>query len=256
MHTFLTRSSPSMPGKPRQTEGIPVVINQGRTPPLLCCVVDIDCMSSTYPLPLLAASIHLGSPRPSPLGILLELSAFVRCISPCPGSSIQLKRTLVVNLFDISQLVREALPAPHTEVCHNVLHEAVSIFLLVRQRLQRLNQMSSQALRYRMRFEDLGRLILSPVCTTKSLFGCYQSHFSPQIAHHQLSRPFLPETHQVGHCNASLSSGWRNEASQVVCASDHDLLHNAQPFLPHPVLPARTLPLFCQGPIPWLSLQP
>ena len=33
---------------------------------------------------------------------------------------------------------------------------------------------------------------------------------------------------QVGHCNASLSSYWRNDASQVVCASDHDFLRDAR----------------------------
>ena len=33
---------------------------------------------------------------------------------------------------------------------------------------------------------------------------------------------------QVGHCNSSLSSSWRNGAPQAVRASDHDFLHNAQ----------------------------
>ena len=42
------------------------------------------------------------------------------------------------------------------EVRHNVLYEAVSIFLLVRQQLQRIYQISAQALRYCRRFEDLG----------------------------------------------------------------------------------------------------
>ena len=43
-----------------------------------------------------------------------------------------------------------------TEVRHDVLYEAVSILLLVRQQLQRINQISTKALRYCMRSEDLG----------------------------------------------------------------------------------------------------
>ena len=67
-----------------------------------------------------------------------------------------LKGTMVVNHYEISQPIREPFPAPLTEVRHDVLHEAVSIFLLVRQQLQRIGQFFAQALRYRMRFEDLG----------------------------------------------------------------------------------------------------
>ena len=60
-----------------------------------------------------------------------------------------LKGTLVVNLDEFSQSLHEALPAPHTEVCHNLLCEAVSIFLLVRQQLQRMDHICAQALRNR-----------------------------------------------------------------------------------------------------------
>ena len=47
-------------------------------------------------------------------------------------------------------------PALLTEVCHNVLCEAISIFLLVRQQLQRINQISAKALRCCTCTEDLG----------------------------------------------------------------------------------------------------
>ena len=67
-----------------------------------------------------------------------------------------LKGMLVVNLYEFSQPNREPFPAPLTEVRHDVLYEAVSFFLLVRQQLQLINQISAQALRYCMRFEDLG----------------------------------------------------------------------------------------------------
>ena len=42
---------------------------------------------------------------------------------------------MIVHLYEISQPIREALPAPLTEIRHDVLYEAVSVFLLVRQQL-------------------------------------------------------------------------------------------------------------------------
>ena len=75
---------------------------------------------------------------------------------PMPWLKYPTSRARWLSVFMNSQPLREALPAPHTEVCHNVLYEAVSIFLLVRQQLQRINQISAQGLRYCMRFEDLG----------------------------------------------------------------------------------------------------
>ena len=54
-----------------------------------------------------------------------------------------LKGTMIVSLHEISQLIREALPAPLAEVRQDVLYEAVSILLLVRQQLQRSNQTDS-----------------------------------------------------------------------------------------------------------------
>ena len=63
---------------------------------------------------------------------------------------------MIVNLFEVSQSLRETFPAPLTEVRHDVLFQVASIVLLVRQQLQRVVQISAQALRYCMRFEDLG----------------------------------------------------------------------------------------------------
>ena len=40
---------------------------------------------------------------------------------------------------------------------------------------------------------------------------------------------------QVRHCDSSLSSDWRDDAPQVVRASEHDLLHTAHLLLPRPV---------------------
>ena len=72
---------------------------------------------------------------------------------------------MIVNFFKkFSQPVREPLPAPLTEVRHDVLCEAVSILLSVRQQLQRIDQFPTKAW-----------LTLSLVCNTKSMFGCFQS---------------------------------------------------------------------------------
>ena len=108
-----------------------------------------------------------------------------------------LKRTLVVHFYEFSQPLREALPAPHTEVCHNFLFEAVSIFLLVRQQLQHINQIPADALRYCMRFEDLGLINNFTCLYNQEPVEFLPVVFSPQIAHHQLFRPFPKETHQM-----------------------------------------------------------
>ena len=47
---------------------------------------------------------------------------------------------MIVNLYEVSQPLRETLPAHLAEVRHGVLYEAVSIFLLVRQQLRRIDQ--------------------------------------------------------------------------------------------------------------------
>ena len=57
-----------------------------------------------------------------------------------------LKDTIVVNLYEFSQPIREPFRPPLTEVRHDVLYEAISIFLLVRQQLQRINQIAAKAL--------------------------------------------------------------------------------------------------------------
>ena len=98
-------------------------------------------MTSTYPLPLLEASFPLGSPGPSPLGIPLVLSAFVLTFSQALVQVSYLNGMMVVNLYEISQPIRE----PLTEVRNDVLYEAISIFLLVRQQLQRINQIATKA---------------------------------------------------------------------------------------------------------------
>ena len=57
-----------------------------------------------------------------------------------------LKGSMVVNLYEFSQPIREPFRPPLTEVRHDVLYEAISIILLVRQQLQRINQIAAKAL--------------------------------------------------------------------------------------------------------------
>ena len=59
---------------------------------------------------------------------------------------------------------------------------------------------------------------------------------------------------QVGHCDFSLSSYWRDDAPQVVRASEHDFLHNAH--LLRFILSYQPERFFTsvKGPFPWLSL--
>ena len=140
-----------------------------------------------------------------------------------------LKGTLVVNLCEFSQTFRETLSIPLTEVCHDVLYEAVSMFLLVRQQLQRINQIAAKALRYCIRFEDLGLIYTftclynqEPVWLLPILF--FSTNCAPPLHMFSPRDPpnvvFQKETvtmrTQVGHCNASLSSGWRNDFLQNV----------------------------------------
>ena len=89
----------------------------------------------------------------------------------------------------------------------------------------------------------------------------FQSYFSPTDCAPPIVAPFshrnppnvvfqretVTMMAQLRHRSSSLSSRWRNDASQVICASDHDFLHDVQ--LPCLILrpPARKLPLFYQN---------
>ena len=224
----------------RLTEGVPVIINQGRTPPLLFFLKKKKsgrhgCMTSTYPLPQPEASIHPVSPWPSPLGNLLILSAFVLWIFPCPWSGLQLQGDRGFSIFmnSLSPFVRPFLllsPRPSPSFCWFANN------------LNALNKFPTKALRDCMRFHDLGLV---------HTFACLQ-HQEPvwllPVVFFSTARappivtPFSPRDPpnvvfqgetvairaQVGHRNYSLPSRWRDDASQIICASDHDFLHNAQ----------------------------
>ena len=149
---------------------------------------------------------------------------------------------MIVNLDELTLAVRETFPASFAEVCHNVL-QTVSIFLLIRQQLQRIDQVCAQALHYRMRFEDL-RLLN----TTTGLYDQKPIRLLPIVLFSTncapLLRGFSPRDPpnvvlhgetvavqaQVRHCDSSLPSRSHNDSPQVVRTLEHDLLHNAHLF--------------------------
>ena len=142
-------------------------------------------------------------------------------VRPCPGPGVLPLGHDVVNFDEISQPVREPLPAPVTEVRHDVLYEAVFIFLLVRQQLQRINQISTKALAHCMPSEDLGLTDTFACLHHQEPVWCPPIIFSPQIAHHQFVCFFSPESHQrslpSGNCyNAGTTmTSWRLLASPL-----------------------------------------
>ena len=119
----------------------------------------------------------------------------------CPHALVHLSnlkgaRSLSFFMNSLKPSVRLFLP-PLTEVCHDVLYEAVPIFLLVCQQLQRIDKICAQALRYCTRSEDLGLIDTftclydqKPVRLLPIVF--LSTDRAPPIVAH-----FLPETHQM-----------------------------------------------------------
>ena len=62
---------------------------------------------------------------------------------------------MVVHLCKVSQTLRETFPVPFTEVCNNTLCRTVSILLLVGPQFERIDQVFTQTLWYRVHSEDL-----------------------------------------------------------------------------------------------------
>ena len=112
----------------------------------------------------------------------------------------------------------------------------------------RIDQISAQALRYRMRFEDLHLLKiftclhdqkpvrLPPVVLFSTNCAPPLCGFSGRDPPHEVfQRETVAVWAQVRHCDSSLSANGLNDSPQVVRTSEHDLLHNAHLFLFYPV---------------------
>ena len=99
----------------------------------------------------------------------------------------------------------------------------------------------SQALRHCMRLKDLGLVNTfacvhhqEPVRWLPVVF--FSTDRTPPTCMLFLQRPPYEVFHretvtmrtQVRHRSASLSSRWRNDASQVICTFNHDFFHGAQ----------------------------
>ena len=132
--------------------------------------------------------------------------------SRAPVQVSNLKGTLIVNLYEFSQTFRETLSALLTKVCHDVLCEAVSIFFLVCQQLQRIDQICAQALRYGMRFEDLGLVDTftclygqKPVCLLPIVF-LSTDRAPPIVAPFSPLRPTRCSLPKGNSCNSDTSS--------------------------------------------------
>ena len=101
--------------KQRLTEGMPVVIHEGRTTSFSCNVVDIDmCRPRT---PFLCSKRQFIWALPD--HHLWASSAFVFQMVPLPWANFT--GALIVNSCEFTQAVRETLSALLTQVLHNFL---------------------------------------------------------------------------------------------------------------------------------------
>ena len=103
--------------------------------------------------------------------LLASFSNFRPSYFQCSSALVQVSNfqgALILNSYESTQAVRETFSALLTQVLHNILQEAVSIFLLIRQQLQRIDQICAKALRYCMCFEYLSMInIISCLCDQK-----------------------------------------------------------------------------------------
>ena len=200
---------------------MPVSIHQGRTPPLLCKVVDIDTrLPRTHFLSSKRQFILALPGRQLWISFFSSRPSYLKRTPSLP-SGVLLQGTMIVNLCEVSQPLRETLPAHLTEVRHDVLYEAVSILLLVRQQLQRIDQIPTSALRYCMRFEDLGQV---------NTFACLHHQepvwFPPSIFFSTdrtlpMCVLFTPETHQT----------WSSIGKLLQCGHKYDIVTPPCPLL-------------------------
>ena len=216
-------------------------INPRRTPSFFFNVVDIDVrLQCTHFLSSQRQFIRIVPDHHLRASFWNFRLSYFKC-SPVQVSNH--KGALIVNLYEVSQPLRETFSAHLTEVCHDVLYETVSIFLLVRQQLQRIDQICAQALRYCMCSEDLGLIDIitclhdqEPV--RKLPIVPFSTDHAPPLRGFSPRDPqdavFQGETvamrAQERHRDSSLSSNWRDDSPQVVRASDHNFLHNNHLF--------------------------
>ena len=171
---------------------------------------------------------------------------------------------------NFSESIQNSSSASFTKNCHNTLHWAFSIFLLVRQQLERIDQVFTQTLRYRMRFEDFCLAGTDsclyhqqPAGRSPFMFFCTDcapptavlpsSRYTPKVV---LQKKTVAMLANVRQSDTSLSSGWRDDTSQEICALQHNSLYDVLSFPLH-FLPLFQRPLVLFGkPIPSHLFQP
>ena len=144
---------------------------------------------------------------------------------------------MIIHLDEVPQAVRETFPASFAEVCHKCsVGDRVSIFLLIRQQLQRIESNSSQnPYGTACALKTLDCSTLSPPClhdqkpvSVASSFTFLSTNRAPPHCgmlspRDPLNVLFQRETvavwAQVRHCDSSLSSNGRNDPPQIVCTS-------------------------------------
>ena len=115
-----SQSSPSMSLLQRLTEGIPVVINQRRTPSFFCNVVDIDiCLRCSHVLSSQRQFIRIFPDHHLRASFWnFRLSYFKTSHAPVQVSN--LKGAFIVNVYEFTQAVRETFSTLLTQVLHNI----------------------------------------------------------------------------------------------------------------------------------------
>ena len=136
---------------------------------------------------------------------------------------------VVVNFNKVSQALHNSFPSCFTKASYNTLDWVITIFLLVRQQLERIDQIFTQTLRCRMRFKNLCLTGTNTICSSTdrappAAVLC-SGRYPPNVV---LQRKPVTMWAQIRQSDISLSSGWREDTPQEICALQHNSLHDAQ----------------------------
>ena len=161
-------------------------------------------------------------------------------------SNVHVQGTVIINLNKVSQALHNFFSASFTKACYNTLDWAITIFLLVHRKLERIDQVFTQTLRSRLRFKNLcltgtdtclyhqqpvGRspiIFFSTDCAPPAAV-LLSGRYTPNIilkkqlqCEHKYDRVAPP-------CDTSLPPDLRDETPQEICAPQHNSLYKAQP---------------------------
>ena len=130
------------------------------------------------------------------------------------------QRTMVVLSDKASWPFHDAFSASFVQACNDALNRAVTIFLLVRQQLERTDQGSQSPKGAACDLTPFASVALTPSCRTSILLGASQSYWPPHAAHHQLECFFillLPSP-----CPVDTQQMWSSNGKQLQCGQTYD----------------------------------